>query len=836
MRIPELLAPVGGPEALRAAVVNGADAVYLGGKAFNARGYVANFSDKELEEAINYAHVRGVKVHLTLNTLVADGELEEAAAFLTRAYNLGVDAIIVQDMGIAHLARQCVPELPIHASTQMSVHNVNGAQLLKDLGFARVVLARELSLETIRRIKAEAEIEVEVFVHGALCVCYSGQCLMSSLIGGRSGNRGRCAQPCRLEYTLVDKDGRPLADPEKVGRHLLSPRDLNTLRYLPHLIEAGVDSLKIEGRAKRPEYVATVVRIYRRALDLYAERGKEGYAVSPTAERGLAQAFNRGFTSGYLYGRPGRDLMSFKRANNRGVFLGRVLTTKGHRARILLEGELAVGDGIEVWVSRGGRVGTEVSCLYLDGKPARIGGAGQVVEVDLPERVKPGDRVFKTADARLLAQAQASYKEATTGQTVPVRLEAVITAERPPEVRFIDPEGRIGRAVGAALPEKALKHPLTEASVLEQLLRLGNTPYRVDDVRLELEENVLVPFSQLNALRRAAVERLTEARLAPFRRQPVAVETCVPHRLKPVSPARAGKRLRLAVTVSSPDQARTALTAGADVVYLGGETYWGKKPPGPEELADVAAEAARSGKEVVASSPRITFDEELKALIPYFQKAVELGLPVQVGNLGSLRLAQKLGAPLLCLDWPLYSFNTPALTLWEKLGAKRVTLTPELNREQLLALGPTTLELEYLVQGQLEMMVSEFCLPGSVLGGLTIEHRCTRPCMRLGEIYLSDRKGVRFPLGCDQSCRMHIFNAMDLCLIAEVPFLRRAGIQLIRIEARNRPLEYIRQVTAAYRRVLDAAYPEKAAEQELEVLTKLSPAGITRGHFYRGVV
>jgi putative protease len=239
---------------------------------------------------------------------------------------------------------------------------------------------------------------------------------------------------------------------------------------------------------------------------------------------------------------------------------------------------------------------------------------------------------------------------------------------------------------------------------------------------------------------------------------------------------------------------------------------------------------------VVASSPRITFDEELKALIPYFQKAVELGLPVQVGNLGSLRLAQKLGAPLLCLDWPLYSFNTPALTLWEKLGAKRVTLTPELNREQLLALGPTTLELEYLVQGQLEMMVSEFCLPGSVLGGLTIEHRCTRPCMRLGEIYLSDRKGVRFPLGCDQSCRMHIFNAMDLCLIAEVPFLRRAGIQLIRIEARNRPLEYIRQVTAAYRRVLDAAYPEKAAEQELEVLTKLSPAGITRGHFYRGVV
>lgn len=836
MRIPELLAPVGGPEALRAAVVNGADAVYLGGKAFNARGYVANFNDKELEEAIHYAHVRGVKVHLTLNTLVADSELEEAAGFLIKAYNLGVDAVIVQDMGIAHLARQCVPDLPLHASTQMSVHNMDGAQLLKDLGFARVILARELSLEAIRRIKAETGIEVEVFVHGALCVCYSGQCLMSSLIGGRSGNRGRCAQPCRLEYALVDKDGRPLADPEKVGWHLLSPRDLNTLRDLPRLIEAGVDSLKIEGRAKRPEYVATVVRIYRRALDLYAEQGKEGYAVSPAAERELAQAFNRGFTTGYLYGRPGRDLMSYKRANNRGVFLGRVLATNGRRARILLEGELAVGDGIEVWVSRGGRVGTEISCLYLDGKPARIGGAGQVVEVDLPERVRPGDRVFKTADVRLLAQAQASYKEAASGQTVPVRLEAVITAGRPPEVSLIDAEGRTGRAVGAAPPEKALKRPLTEASVLEQLLRLGNTPYRVEDIKLELGEDVLVPFSELNALRREAVKRLTEARLRPFRRQPVGVEACTPGRLEPPSPARGKKKLRLAVTTSSAAQARVALAAGADVVYLGGETYRGEKPADPEELAAVAAEAARGGKELVASSARITSDEELKALIPYFQRAVELGLSIQVGNLGALRLAKKLEAPGLYLDWPLYSFNTLALTLWEKLGAKRVTLTPELNREQLLALGPTALELEYLVQGQLEMMVSEYCLPGSVLGGLTIQHRCTRPCTRLREFYLSDRKGVRFPLGCDQSCRMHVFNAMDLCLIAEVPLLRRAGIALIRIEGRNRSLEYIRQVTAAYRRVLDAADPERAAERELEVITRLNPAGITRGHFYRGVI
>ncbi|HHV56498.1 MAG TPA: peptidase U32 [Firmicutes bacterium] len=835
-KIPELLAPVGGPEALRAAVASGASAVYLGGKAFNARGYVTNFDLKELEAAITYAHVRGVKVYLTFNTLVADSELEEAAAFLTRVYELGADAIIVQDMGIAYLALQCVPDLPLHASTQMSVHNTPGARLLKDLGFQRVVLARELSLDDIRQIKAESRLEVEVFVHGALCVCYSGQCLMSSLIGGRSGNRGRCAQPCRLEYALVDKDGQAVVDPEKIGPHLLSPRDLNTIRDLPRLIAAGVDSFKIEGRAKRPEYVATVVRLYRRALDLYAERGAEGYGVSPGTERELAQAFNRGFTCGYLFGRPGRELMSYKRANNRGVFLGRVISSRGRRARLHLAAELAVGDGIEVWVSRGGRVGTEVKRILLEGQPTQVGGAGQVVEVELPQRVAPGDRVFKTADARLLAQARASYQVPASGQTVPVHLAAVIAAGRPVEVSLRDAEGHEGRAVSAKPAEKALKHPLSAANAGELLLRLGNTPYRVEDIALDVAPGTLVPFSELNNLRREAVERLTAARLAAYRRKPVAAELCLPARFKPAGSKRTRVKPRLAVTVNSFARAEAALAGGADVLYFGGETYNGERPPRPEELEQLARLGAEQGREVVASSARITADPELTALAPYFRTAERLGLPVQVGNLGALRLAQEMGVPELYLDWPLYTFNALTLAQWEKLGARRLTLSPELNREQIRDLADTGFELECVVQGQLEMMVSEYCLPGSVLGGLSSQNRCSRPCVRQGRFALRDRKGVLFPLGCDQSCRMHIFNAMDLCLLAEVPFFQEAGIAVIRIEGRNRPPEYIKRTTAAYRRVLDADEPEKAGARELPALEKLSPAGVTRGHFYRGVV
>ena len=262
----ELLAPAGNFEALKAAVEAGADAVYLAGSNFGARAYAGNFSPEELTKAVRFAHLRGVAVHVTVNTIVADSELDSLAEYLSFLNEVGVDAILVQDLGVAALAKRVAPKLILHASTQMTVHSLEGVQFLENMGFSRVVLAREMTLPEIEYICANSEAEIEIFMHGALCVCYSGQCLMSSMIGARSGNRGRCAQPCRLPYELIDENGTDLLE-GKAGTYLLSPKDLNTLELLPKLIAAGVDSLKIEGRMKRPEYVAVVVETYRAALD-----------------------------------------------------------------------------------------------------------------------------------------------------------------------------------------------------------------------------------------------------------------------------------------------------------------------------------------------------------------------------------------------------------------------------------------------------------------------------------------------------------------------------------------------------------------------------------------
>ena len=299
----ELLAPAGSWEALEAAVNAGADAVYMGGKAFGARQYASNFDREEIQKAVYFAHMHRVRLYITVNTLVDDSELGELADYLLFLSNVGIDGIIVQDLGVIRLARQIVPDLPLHASTQMTVTNSEGVKLAAEAGMERVVLARELSLEEINTICHGTDTEIEVFIHGALCVCYSGQCLMSSLIGGRSGNRGRCAQPCRLPYKLVNEAGEDLLSGKDAGQYLLSPKDLNTLDILPQLIEAGVTSYKIEGRMKRPEYVAVVVDAYRRAIDSYL--GGD-YQVPEEDFANIEQIFNRDFTTAYLLERPGR--------------------------------------------------------------------------------------------------------------------------------------------------------------------------------------------------------------------------------------------------------------------------------------------------------------------------------------------------------------------------------------------------------------------------------------------------------------------------------------------------------------------------------------------------
>lgn len=864
---PEILAPAGEWDALVAAVQSGADAVYLGGKAFSARQNAGNFGPEELARAVTYAHVRGVRVYVTANTLIKENELDGALSYLAELYELGVDAVILQDLGLFRLARQVFPSWRLHASTQMTVHHAEAARYLREQGMDRVVLARELSLPEIAACAATG-VEVEVFVHGALCVCYSGQCLMSSMIGGRSGNRGRCAQPCRLEYSLVDREGRPIAAAGEAGPHLLSPRDLAALDLLPQLVAAGVSALKIEGRMKRPEYVATVARIYREALDEL--QAGDGQPLREERRRNLAQAFNRGFTSGYLLGNPGRELMSFQKASNRGVYLGRVAFYDRSRrlATLRLENPLAVGDGLEFWVSQGGRVGVTVSRFWSadrrDGaaRPLTEAEAGLKVVIPVEGALQPGDRVFKTSDADLLAQAASSYRSSRELLRLPLKAHLNVGQGKLPRLTLTDPEGRTVTAEGTVAAVPAEKRALERDAVESQLSRLGNTPFTLDQLDLDLEPGTMLPWSELNTLRRTALTELEERRrteVLPPAEEVEAARTRL-HRLERERRGgadRSGQERTglpyLAVAVSGLDELPDVLKAGPDRVILGGERFRPAEAPfWPEErVAEAARRCREAGVEFVLGFPRITRTEELSQALTLAGSCLrrpeaERPHALLAGNLALFsRLAELLaesGAGVaLHADHPLSVFNTATLSFLAERGAAQITLSPELTLEELREVVPQSqVVTEVLAHGPLELMVTEYCAPGALLGGRTSETPCAKVCGG-GGFGLRDRLGLVFPLRVDASCRMHLANPKELCLVEHLPAL--AGVAgVIRLDCRLREAPYAAQVTRAYRSALTLLAGTSSRDGEAEALQalrreleSLAPCGITKGHLYRGV-
>lgn len=848
---PELLAPAGNWEALVAAVQNGADAVYLGGRLYNARQYAGNFDSTELPRAIEYAHVRGVKVYVTVNILLSDGELVDALRFLHQIQKMGADAAIIQDLGLLKLARKVIPELPLHASTQMTVHNLSTARLLQKAGAERIILARELPLAAVKEMVQKSGAGVEVFVHGALCVCYSGQCLMSSLIGGRSGNRGRCAQPCRLNYTLVDlPGGRPAAAPGETGEYLLSPRDLNLSACLPDLIEAGVSAFKIEGRMKRPEYVATVVRVYRNLLDRCT--AGEPFYVLPEEAEDLAQIFNRGFTTGYLYGRQGAEMMSYKRPNNRGLFLGRVkfYDPVRRQAGVLLERELCVGDGIEFWVTRGGRLAGEVRRLEEAGREVERAPAGSAVRLDVGGRVFPGDRVFKTHDRQLIEKARASFASPREQKKFPVYFVVTALWGEPLAVEVYDEEGNRGRACTDSPVQEAVNRPLTREFLEKQLNRLGNTPYEMAAVDCRLDENSHVPVSEINDARRMALDELSRARAEFFRSQPPLAESVFEDRLSRVflpgetvwqsRPARP----RLAAAVSGLACAQAAVEAGAGEVIFSSDCFRSRYPAFSHdkfvrEVLWAAEMCKKAGVEFVLALPRILMDGEEAEFIELIRHTGREYLSaVMVTSPGLIEAVKKAGCPAYtCYSIPV--FNHQAARFLCACGADRVTLSPELNLQQikeLLSLAGVPAEI--IVHGQLALMVSEYCPVGAVLGGGRPES-CSRPC-RGRSFGLKDRTGAVFPLELDRYCRMHLFNSVDLCVLEEIDALADLCPDALRVEARRARPEYVRAAVEAYRQVLDAAVYGNKKPDTAGLKEKLAGlpdfAGFTRGHLFRGVL
>jgi putative protease len=842
-RKPELLAPAGSWESFVAAVENGADAVYLGGKRLNARQSAGNFDDQEIARAIEYAHVRGVRVYVAVNILLDDRELPEALEFLQFLQQNGADAAIIQDLGLVRLARKVVPELPLHASTQMTVHSLPSVLALKEAGLSRVILARELSLEEMEEIIRGSGVEIEAFIHGALCVCYSGQCLMSSLIGGRSGNRGRCAQPCRLPYILVDRKGCTLADPGTAGSYLLSPRDLNMSKNMPDLAASGITSLKIEGRMKRPEYVATVVRVYHRLLDRAAAGGD--FYLSPDEARDLTQIFNRDFTTGYFYGRPGPELMSYKRPNNRGLFLGRV---KGYNktlrlVEISLDEVLRVGDGIEVWITAGGRTAGEVNRIFVGNEPVQRAPAGSVVLLDIPGRVFTGDRVFKTHDADLIERARASFTSPKGQRKIPLTFKVSARLGEPLKITVEDSGGNIGEAETASPAQEALKRPLTREYLEKQLSRLGNTPFEMAQLQLDLTGDLMVPVSDINEARRTALAMIERKRAAALGHEPVPEEVFSRRYTaaicsEPVKTAGIGKRPSLSVTVTDLPSLKAAVEAGAGIVYFGGEQFRSKEALSPAQIIKGSEICADAGVGFILSSSRILMDKDIDQFCSLLDKVSQKHLDgVQTGSLGLIRKAREITDKPLYADFSLNIFNHESANFLAEAGVRQVTLSPELTMEQIRMLVPALpLPAEVIVHGALPLMVSEYCAAGSLLGGGK-PGTCPGPC-REQWYGLKDRKGFVFPVEMDQFCRMHIFNSRDLCLIEDIGLITGTGAAALRIEARREGHDYVRDAVKAYRKVLEMTGRMSGGDISAlkEILAGHSPQGFTKGHYYRGVI
>ena len=507
IKIPELLAPVGGSEQLRAAVQNGADAVYMGGPAFNARIKAENFTRDAMKEAIGYAHERDVKVYVTVNTLLKDDELFRGFSYINFLCEAGADAVILQDMGLARLVRKYMPHMPVHLSTQATVYSAGGVDAASRMGFARVVPARELSLEEIKDLCGRG-CEIEMFVHGAMCMCYSGQCHMSRLIGGvngRSGNRGLCAQPCRLPYE--DENGR--------RGYFLSPKDMCLLGSLDRICEAGVDSLKIEGRMKSPEYVATVTGIYRKYLDMCGE----GRFLSPERDdmRKLMQVFNRGgFTEGYIYENPGAGLLSGKSPKNSGLYAGRVRSVRKGKAGGLLvdikaEEPISTGDGVEIINGKTGNIcGNVISYLKpVEGGLLRIG--------DIKGDVSAGDRVYKVTDRALIREAEASCKD-DFKRKVTVNMRFTGKKGCPP-VLVMEEAKEAGTFVRVSITgklpvEKAIRKAWDRERIEAQLRKLGGTVFECGNICVDIDEDGSMPVSAINDMRREAAARLCEMKRA----------------------------------------------------------------------------------------------------------------------------------------------------------------------------------------------------------------------------------------------------------------------------------------------------------------------------------
>ena len=864
--LPELLAPAGDWDCARAAVENGADAIYFGLEKFNARMRADNFTAADLPKLIEFLHRRGVRGYVTLNTLVFENELADAEKYLRTMISAGVDAVIVQDAGICRLIRRLSPDFPIHASTQMTITSAAGVEFARELGCQLVVLARECSIAEIEKINLALRISyfalpLEVFIHGALCIAYSGQCLTSEALGGRSANRGECAQACRMPYELVS-DGKlvPLGD----RKYLLSPQDLAGLEVLPELIRAGVASLKIEGRLKSPEYVANITRIYRQALDncglRIADCGISTAKANPKSEirnpkYEMEMAFSRGLHTGWFVGTNNQQLVHARFGKKRGVYLGEVARVLRDGVTIRLEGPLKPGDGV----------------VFDAGKPEEDEEGGRVYEVHSPQstvqgsqsvelcfghgdinfsRVHVGDKLWKTSDPELDRRLRQSFEGEAPKFQRPIEIEVHGVAGKPLTLIAHDEFGNVAKVESSMHLAKAEKQPLTTERLREQLGRLGGTPFKLGELKNCLVGEVLLPVSELNRLRREIVTELERLRAQPKQwtlnsggtgvapetaKQGPAVSSphCHPQstshdeirRDAEFNPRDAGSTL-IALVRNLP-QLEAALSCGVTTIYCEFEdpkkyreavtlfhTARGCSVPQPSTLNPQPS--------IWVAPPRI-FKPGEEWTLEQVRSCNADGYLVR--NYDHL----KFFANDRCIgDYSLNVANRLAADYFKnQFGLERVTTSYDLNFQQLEALLSAAPPewFEVTIHQHMPMFHMEHCVFCAFLSSGTDFRNCGRPC-DVHDVRLRDRVGAEHPLKADVGCRNTVFNSLAQTGAEYVSRMMELGVRHFRVEFLNETPDQVTQTISKYRQMLRGEITGMQLWRELKLMNQL---GVTRG-------
>jgi putative protease len=866
--LPELLAPAGDWDCARAAVENGADAIYFGLEKFNARMRADNFTAADLPKLMEFLHRRGVRGYVTLNTLVFENELADAEKYLRTMISAGVDAVIVQDAGICRLIRRLSPDFPIHASTQMTITSAAGVDFARELGCCLVVLARECSIKEIEKIRSRAcesadfavgpdcaftsaaTMPLEVFIHGALCIAYSGQCLTSEALGGRSANRGECAQACRMPYELVS-DGKlvPLGD----RKYLLSPQDLAGLEVLPELIRAGVASLKIEGRLKSPEYVANITRIYRNALHQLSEgrvtrvpnSKKVGLAeLAPPNERyDMEMAFSRGLHTGWFGGTNNQQLVHARFGKKRGVFLGEVTRVLRDGVTVRLEGPLKPGDGV----------------VFDAGKPEENEEGGRVYEVHSPKsrvqssksvelrfghgdidfsRIHVGDKLWKTSDPELDRRLRQSFEGEAPKFQRPIDIEVHGVEGKPLTLIAHDEFGNVAKVESTMPLAKAEKQPLTTERLREQLGRLGGTPFKLGELKNNLSGEVLLPVSELNRLRREVTSGLERQRVQPKRwKLKSPSEGRVPRAPDIIDLEPRGTRpseTQLIALVRNPPQLEAALSCGVTTIYCEFEDP--KKYREAVTLFHTAHDChGRAGSPLPADGahgvtrptiwvapPRIFKPGEEWTLEQVRSCNADGYLVRNYDHLKFFARDRRIG------DYSLNVANRLAADYFKnQFGLERVTASYDLNFQQLEALLSAAPPewFEVTIHQHMPMFHMEHCVFCAFLSTGTDFRNCGRPC-DVHDVRLRDRVGVEHPLKADVGCRNTVFNSLAQTGAEYVSRMMELGVRHFRVEFLNETPEQVTETISKYRRLLRGEITGTQLWRELKLMNQL---GVTRG-------